>query len=68
MTDYKELCARLRALTEGVPHPTANCANAAALLYETLPDINWAGFYFLEGSTLVLGPFQGNPACIRIPV
>jgi len=68
MTDYKELSARLRALTEGVEHPIANAANAAALLYETLPDINWAGFYFLEGETLVLGPFQGKTACIEIPL
>jgi len=62
------LCAQLRSLTEGIPHFTANLANAAALLYDTLPDLNWAGFYLLEGSTLVLGPFQGKPACIEIPV
>ena len=68
MTDYKELCARLRSLTEGVAHPVANAANAAALLYEVLPDVNWAGFYFLEKETLVLGPFQGKVACIEIPV
>ena len=68
MTDYGELTARLRALTEGVPHRTANLANASALLYETLADINWAGFYLLEGQTLVLGPFQGKPACIEIPL
>ena len=68
MTDYGELTARLRALTEGVPHRVANLANASALLYETLADINWAGFYLLEGQTLVLGPFQGKPACIEIPL
>ena len=68
MTDYGELTARLRALTEGVPHRVANLANASALLYETLADINWAGFYLLEGRTLVLGPFQGKPACIEIPL
>ena len=68
MTDYAELTARLRSLTEGVPYPVANLANASALLYETLADINWAGFYLLEGQTLVLGPFQGRPACIEIPL
>ena len=68
MTDYKALCAQLRALTQNVPHPIANLANAAALLWEHLPDINWAGFYLLEGDTLVLGPFQGKTACIEIPV
>ncbi len=67
MTDYQELNARLRALIEGVPHPIANLANAAALLWESLEGINWAGFYLREGDTLVLGPFQGKPACIEIP-
>ncbi len=67
--NYTALCAELRALTEGVPHPTANLANAAALLYTSLSRINWAGFYLLEGETLlVLGPFQGKPACIEIPL
>lgn len=68
MTDYQTLCAQLSALVEGVPHQTANLANAAALLYHTLDGLNWAGFYLLEGGTLVLGPFQGKPACIEIPV
>ena len=68
MTDYEELCARLTALTEGVPHRIANLANASALLYDTLPELNWAGFYLMEGGLLVLGPFQGKPACIEIPV
>ena len=68
MTDYKELTAQLAALTEGVPYRIANLANAAALLFETLEDINWAGFYLMEDGALVLGPFQGKPACIRIPV
>jgi len=68
MTDYKQLNSELTALIEGVPHKTANLANAAALLFNTLKDINWAGFYLLEKSTLVLGPFQGKPACIGIPV
>lgn len=68
MTDYQTLNAQLSALIHGVPHQTANLANAAALLYHTLGGLNWAGFYLLEGSTLVLGPFQGKPACIEIPV
>ena len=68
MTDYRELNARLRALIEGVPHEIANLANASALLWESLEKINWAGFYRMEDGLLVLGPFQGKPACIEIPV
>lgn len=68
MTDYKLLCAQLNALTEGIPHETANLANASALLWQSLKDINWAGFYKMEQGILVLGPFQGKPACIEIPV
>lgn len=68
MTDYKELILQLKALTEGVPYPTANLANASALLWQHLENINWAGFYIMEQGALVLGPFQGKPACIRIPV
>ena len=68
MTDYKELCTVLRGLTEGVPHKIANLANASALLWDSLSTINWAGFYLLEGDRLILGPFQGKPACIEIPV
>ena len=68
MTDYGTLNAQLSALVGGVPHRTANLANAAALLYHALDGLNWAGFYLLEGDTLVLGPFQGRPACIEIPV
>ena len=68
MTDYHLLLAQLEALTKGVPHKIANLANASALLWEALSDINWAGFYMLEGEILVLGPFQGNHACIEIPV
>lgn len=68
MTDYAALHQRLAALIGGVKHATANLANASALLFETLPEINWAGFYLLEGDTLVLGPFQGRPACIQIPL
>ena len=66
--DYSALAAQLAALTEDVPYEIANFANASALLWETLPDINWAGFYKMEGGALVLYPFQGKPACIRIPV
>lgn len=65
-TDYELLNAQLKALTDHVPHLIANLANASALLYETLPDINWAGFYILEADTLILGPFQGKTACIEI--
>ena len=68
MTDYALLNAQLRSLIHGVPHFIANLSNASALLYEVLPDLNWAGFYLLEGDTLVLGPFQGKTACIEIPV
>ena len=68
MTDYQTLNAQLKALVGGVPHRVANLANAAALLYHTRDGLNWAGFYLLEGNTLVLGPFQGKPACIEIPV
>ena len=68
MTDYEALCFKLTALLDGVPHRIANLANASALIYESLEDLNWAGFYLLEGETLVLGPFQGRPACIEIPL
>ena len=60
------LCGQIRALTEGVPHLTANLANVSALLYCSVPDVSWAGFYLREGEKLVLGPFQGKPACIEI--
>ena len=66
--DYKMLCKQLESLIQNVPHRTANLANASALLWQELKDINWAGFYVLEGDILVLGPFQGKPACIEIPV
>ncbi len=68
MCDYHELNVRLAALVEGIPHPISNLANAAALLWHSLPDLNWAGFYLLEGDRLVLGPFQGKTACIEIPL
>lgn len=67
MTDYSKLCSEASALMENVPYATANLANAAALLWQNLPDINWAGFYLIEDDALILGPFQGKPACIRIP-
>ena len=68
VTDYTSLNAQLSALTEGIPYETANLANAAALLWQELPGINWAGFYKMTDGALVLGPFQGKPACIRISV
>ena len=68
MTDYTLLCSQLRALTEGVPHFVANLANASALLWHSMEDLNWAGFYLMEDGQLVLGPFQGKTACIEIPV
>ena len=66
--DYAALAAQLAALTEDVPYEIANLSNASALLWEHLPDINWAGFYKMVDGALVLYPFQGKPACIRIPV
>ena len=68
MTDYKVLNSQLKALTEGIPYKIANLANASALLWQHLETINWAGFYMMEDGALVLGPFQGKTACIRIPV
>ena len=68
MIDYRDLAAQAAALIEGVPHRVANLANLSALIYSALDDLNWAGFYLLEDETLVLGPFQGRPACIEIPV
>jgi GAF domain-containing protein len=64
---YRDLAEAADALTAGEPDPIANMANLAALLWESLPDLNWAGFYRNLGGELVLGPFQGRPACIRIP-
>lgn len=63
---YAELAAQLAALIAGEPDLVANTANMAALVYHGLPDLNWAGFYFARGDELVLGPFQGRPACVRI--
>jgi L-methionine (R)-S-oxide reductase len=65
---YRQLERELTALLEGERDLVANAANTAALLFEALPDLNWAGFYFARaGGELVLGPFQGRPACVRIP-
>ena len=68
MTNYDLLCAALRARIENIPYETANLANAAALLWEYIPDINWAGFYKMVDGQLVLGPFQGKAARVVIPV
>jgi L-methionine (R)-S-oxide reductase len=65
---YRELCLQARGLFEGERDGIANAANLTALLYGGLADVNWAGFYFLKAEELVLGPFQGQPACVRIPV
>lgn len=66
--DYQSLNAQVQALTEGVPHVIANLANASAAIWQAMGDINWAGFYIMKNGKLVLGPFQGKPACIEIPV
>jgi L-methionine (R)-S-oxide reductase len=65
---YRDLTCQLAALLADEPDPIANAANTAALIYHGLPNLNWAGFYFRNGTELVLGPFQGKPACVRIPV
>lgn len=66
--NFDELCRQLESLTADIPYPIANLANASALLWQELPNINWAGFYLMEQQALILGPFQGKPACIRIPL
>ena len=65
---YQDLAMQLEALLAGERDRIANAANMAALIYHGLPDVNWAGFYFRQGGELVLGPFQGRPACMRIPL
>lgn len=65
---YRDLLGALDALTAGEPDAVANMANAAALIAQYLPDLNWSGFYRLVEGELVLGPFIGKPACIRIPL
>ena len=66
-TLYRDIAAALEALVADEPDAVANMANAAALIWESLPDVNWVGFYRNTGDELVVGPFQGRPACIRIP-
>jgi len=66
--NYELLSAQAEALLSGQSHRIANAANLSALLFMELPDINWLGFYFVEGDGLVLGPFQGKPACVDIPL
>ena len=65
---YASLVVQLLSLLKGEHDLIANAANFSALLFNSLPNVNWAGFYFLQGEELVLGPFQGNPACVRIPL
>lgn len=65
---YGQLLAQARALVHGERDRTANAANLSALVYHALPELNWAGFYFFDGTELVVGPFQGLPACVRIPL
>lgn len=65
--DYLTLVRQARALLGGQRHRIANAANLSALIFQEIPDLNWAGFYFSEGETLILGPFQGRPACVSIP-
>lgn len=65
---YRLMCAQVKSLTEACPLPLPTLANCAALLWETMPDINWAGFYLRKGETLFVGPFQGKPACMMIPM
>jgi L-methionine (R)-S-oxide reductase len=65
---YDDVARQLTGLLSGERDRIANAANMSALIFMSLPDLNWAGFYFLQGDTLVLGPFQGRPACVRIAV
>ena len=65
---YAQLLQQARALMAGESDRVANAANLASLVYHALPDLNWVGFYFFDGAELVVGPFQGLPACVRIPL
>jgi L-methionine (R)-S-oxide reductase len=65
---YSQLLEQCRALLHGERDRIANAANLSALVYHALPDLNWVGFYFFDGTELVVGPFQGHPACVRIPL
>ena len=67
-TNYPQILQQLSALVDGIPYEVANLANTSALLWQEMPGINWVGFYKMTDGALVLGPFQGKPACIRIPV
>ncbi|WP_454175658.1 GAF domain-containing protein [Gordonia sputi] len=67
-TDYAELQGAARALIDGESDRVANAANLSALVYQALPQVNWVGFYFFDGHELVVGQFQGKPACVRIPL
>ncbi|MBV9502329.1 MAG: GAF domain-containing protein [Acidobacteriaceae bacterium] len=64
---YQQICEQLQGLLGDERNFVANAANTSALLFDSLPDVNWVGFYIAEGEELVLGPFQGKPACVRIP-
>ena len=66
--NYGSLVSEVRSLTVDIPHGVANLANASALLWQHLDRLNWAGFYYVRDNRLILGPFQGKPACIEIPV
>ncbi len=68
MTNYEQVARQVAVLTENIPYEVANLANVSALLWQEMPDINWVGFYKMTDGALILGPFQGKPACIRIPV
>lgn len=65
---YRLLGQQMQGLVDGETDMIANSANMSALIYQMMPDLNWAGVYFLKGEQLVLGPFQGKPACVRIPI
>ena len=67
-TQYTQLLAQAQALLHGERDRIANAANLSALVYHALPGLNWVGFYFFDGDELVVGPFQGLPACVRIPL
>jgi len=67
-TFHRDLAQQLRGLLAGETNLIANAANTSALIYQSMPDLNWAGFYLMDGNELVLGPFQGKVACVRIPV
>ena len=67
MIDYDLLCAQAKSLILGVPHLIADLSNVSALIFNSLERVNWAGFYIVEADRLILGPFQGKPACVEIP-